>query len=219
MADLIEEVCRHTRPHCRGGDIQDFARQPADLAHSVLAFGIEEVDFGAIQALFSSRNARLVPVGAFDGLGNGTPWGKWIDRLDGSGEGKGRKRVVRASAWVGRRQDFGRQEFVKQGELSLLLLVDSSVLRLGGAMSAYGAGQNCDRLRTQFRLKQSCEQKKLSCTFALRQVGHCSAPASFLQSAPRQGRLVGAVGLASDILGGGRRAQRQVKQQRVYIRM
>jgi hypothetical protein len=150
-----------------------------------------------------------MPVGASDGLGNGAPWRERIDGLHGPGEGKGRERIVSACVWIGRRHDLGGEELVKHGELSLLLLVYSSVLRLGGATSAGGAGRKGGGWPTQFRLKQSCEQKKLSCTFALRQVGHCSVPASFSQSAPRHMRLVGAVALASGMLGDGRRAQRQ----------
>lgn len=38
---------------------------------------------------------------------------------------------------------------------------------------------------TQLRLKQSCEQKKLSLRPSFRQVGHWRAPASFSQSTPR----------------------------------
>lgn len=41
------------------------------------------------------------------------------------------------------------------------------------------------RIHTQFFLKQSCEQKKLSLMPSLRHVGHCKDPASFSQSTPK----------------------------------
>ena len=47
------------------------------------------------------------------------------------------------------------------------------------------------RKHTQFPLKQSWEQKKLSFIPSLRHVGHCNDPASFLQSAPRHFFLEG----------------------------
>lgn len=43
---------------------------------------------------------------------------------------------------------------------------------------------------TQFFLKQSCEQKILSSTPALTQVGHCKVSASLSQSAPRHLRVL-----------------------------
>lgn len=46
-------------------------------------------------------------------------------------------------------------------------------------------------VRTQFLLKQSWAQKKLSLTPSFKHVGHCSAPASLSQSAPRHFFLVG----------------------------
>lgn len=45
------------------------------------------------------------------------------------------------------------------------------------------------RAPTQLRLKQSCEQKKLSVPI-LRQVGHCKVPASLGQSTPMHFRTV-----------------------------
>jgi hypothetical protein len=42
---------------------------------------------------------------------------------------------------------------------------------------------------TQFLLKQSCEQKKLSLMPSLRQVGHCRVPASLPQSSPMHLRV------------------------------
>ena len=45
------------------------------------------------------------------------------------------------------------------------------------------APHKISRLPTQLRLKQSCEQKKLSTPF-LRHIGHCSVLASFEQSSP-----------------------------------
>jgi hypothetical protein len=141
VANLIKVVGRDTRPDRCGGNVQDLARQPADGTHRVLAFGIEEVDFEAVQALFGPRNACLMPVGASDGLRNGTPWRERIDGLHGPSEGKGRERIVGACVWIGRRHDLGGEELVKHRELSLLLLVYNSVLRLGGATSAGGAGR------------------------------------------------------------------------------
>jgi hypothetical protein len=44
---------------------------------------------------------------------------------------------------------------------------------------------------TQFFLKQSCEQKKLSLMPSFRQVGHCNEPASLGQSTPRHFLFVG----------------------------
>lgn len=46
-------------------------------------------------------------------------------------------------------------------------------------------------VRTQFLLKQSWAQKKLSLIPSFKHVGHCSAPASLSQSAPRHFFLVG----------------------------
>lgn len=45
--------------------------------------------------------------------------------------------------------------------------------------------------RTQLRLKQSCEQKKLSLMSSFRHVGHCKLPACSLQSTPMHLRFVG----------------------------
>lgn len=46
-------------------------------------------------------------------------------------------------------------------------------------------------VRTQFLLKQSWAQKKLSLIPSFKHVGHCSAPASLSQSAPRHFFLAG----------------------------
>lgn len=53
---------------------------------------------------------------------------------------------------------------------------------------------------TQFFLKQSWEQKKLSLTPSFKHVGHCKEPASFSQSAPKHFFFVG----GSDVMVGGR---------------
>jgi len=60
----------------------------------------------------------------------------------------------------------------------------------------------CGR-RTQLRLKQSCEQKKLSFNPSFRHVGHCRLPASFSQSTPIHFRFAGgsAVMLRVDVGG------------------
>jgi hypothetical protein len=56
-------------------------------------------------------------------------------------------------------------------------------------------------LLTQLRLKQSCEQKKLSLRPSFRQVGHWREPASFSQSTPRHFFLAG----GSEVMMNGRR--------------
>lgn len=50
-------------------------------------------------------------------------------------------------------------------------------------------GSDADRISTQFFLKQSCEQKKLSLPIFW-QVGHCSVLASFGQSVPMHFRVM-----------------------------
>lgn len=62
VADLIEGVGRDTWFDCCGGDVQHLAGESADLAHCVLAGGIEKDDFGAMEAQFSFGNARIGPV-------------------------------------------------------------------------------------------------------------------------------------------------------------
>lgn len=54
--------------------------------------------------------------------------------------------------------------------------------------------------RTQFFLKQSCEQKKLSLMPKVKHLGHCRAEASLSQSTPRHFLLVGG---SSAMVGGG----------------
>lgn len=62
--------------------------------------------------------------------------------------------------------------------------------RRGNAGCSFPRPSRAIRL-TQFFLKQSWEQKKLSLIPSFRHVGHCSEPASFSQSALRHLRLVG----------------------------
>lgn len=66
-----------------------------------------------------------------------------------------------------------------------------------------GAGPVKTGQLTQFFLKQSCEQKKLSLMPSFRQVGHCSEPASLGQSTPRHFFLAGgSIAMASCKAGG-----------------
>lgn len=55
--------------------------------------------------------------------------------------------------------------------------------------------------RTQFFLKQSCEQKKLSLISSFKHVGHCRVPASFGQSVPMHMRFCSVVAVMLLMLG------------------
>jgi len=70
--------------------------------------------------------------------------------------------------------------------------------RRGQSSATLAVVPGTGRQRTQFFLKQSCEQKKLSLTPSFRQVGHCNEPASFSQSAPRHFFFVGGSEVMAD---------------------
>lgn len=90
-----------------------------------------------------------------------------------------------------------------------MMLVSLCVIGDGGVVS--GAIQHRIWKHTQLRLKQSCEQKKLSLISTLRHVGHCKVPASSVQSTPKHFRFAGgsevilegdAYGICGDKVGG-----------------
>jgi hypothetical protein len=94
-----------------------------------------------------------------------------------------------AGSWIWFRNNLWREDFAEGITLSFVsflvfILVDARLL--AWKVWSWRSGRLC----TQFLLKQSCEQKKLSLSIFL-QVGHCSELASLSQSTPRHFRLGG----------------------------
>ena len=120
MTDLIKVIRGYARLKLRGSDVQYFAGQLTNLAHRLLGFGVEKIDFGPIKALLSPRYARFGIVRVRYRLRDGTSRRKWIDRPDGAGKRMGRERVIEPGSWIGFRKTAFRG----------VSLVHSTILRL-----------------------------------------------------------------------------------------
>lgn len=131
-----------------------------------------------------------------DRLRNGAHGRQWVDGSEGAGELEGREWVEVTGSWIRFRNYLRRKEV---GE-DITLLMNGLVLALDKSkyMVSYDMSSKATRVHhtvpfknvnrsfrslTQLRLKQSCEQKKLSVPI-FRQVGHWSVPASLVQSTP-----------------------------------
>lgn len=192
MHHLIDPICRDPRAHLPRRNVQHLSRQPAHLAHALDGFGVQDGDPGArADGLLGARHAARVVVGQPDVLGHGAARRQRVHGAERAREGEGREGVVVACLGVRRGHDRGREEVLEQRGLCLVDLFVLALVRVlviagrvrGGGEGAFrrGRGRKCVK-PTQFFLKQSCEQKKLSLP-SFWHVGHWSCPASLLHPA------------------------------------
>jgi len=192
MDDLVDLVGRYAGFEGSGSNVQDFSCQPADFPHLLLRSSIQEIDLVCAQGAASLGDAVGGIVRVRYRLGHFALLREGVDRPQRAREGEGRERVVVSGLWIRFRHYFRREEVV---EYTGFLLVHSLVC---GLYDSNDGGQQmpCSLLRlrgllTQFFLKQSWEQKKLSLMPSFRHVGHCREPASLGQSTPRHFFLAG----------------------------
>jgi hypothetical protein len=209
MDNLVDLVGRDAGLQGSRSNVQDFSCQPADFPHLLLRRGVQEVDLVCAQGAAGLGDAIGGVVWVGDRLGHFPLLRERVDRPQGAREGEGREGVVVAGLWIRFRHYFRREEVV---EYTGFLLVHALMSGLeDGESSANalicicsGAGPVETGQLTQFFLKQSWEQKKLSLMPSFRQVGHCSEPASLGQSTPRHFFLAGgSIAMASCKAGGG----------------
>lgn len=179
--NLINVVCGHTWLDCGRRKIQNFPRQTTNLSHAFLLFFVENGNVVAPnELLFRPRNAIFGVVGVWNGLGDWATGRKRVNRTQGSGERVRGKRIVLAGSWIWFRNYFWGENVAQ--DIVTLGFVDGFVRTLQRALDRSTKKRRVNS-HTQLRLKQSCEQKKLSVP-AFKQVGHCKVPASLGHSTP-----------------------------------
>ena len=118
VADLIQVVGGDSWFHLGSDNVEDLSRQAADLAHTILGLGIQELDLIPAQGA-ALGYARGSIVGVGDRLGHGASLRQRVDGSQGPGEGVGREGVELASRWIRFRDDLRRNEVVNDTVLSL----------------------------------------------------------------------------------------------------
>lgn len=88
VAHLVKVVCGDAWLELRSRDIQNLASQSTNLAHRILALGVQNIDFESIEAILARWYSRLGPVRVLYGLGESAPGRKRIDGPHGTGKGK-----------------------------------------------------------------------------------------------------------------------------------
>lgn len=99
--NLVDVIGRHTRFGCRSSNVEDLASKFADLAHSILAcliVNLELVSVGERAAVLGV--AVLPPDGVGDRLGEGSVLGERVDGSKLSTVGVVWKRVIEAGSWI-----------------------------------------------------------------------------------------------------------------------
>ena len=180
-------ICRDARLDLSGRNIKHLSSQATDLPHAFLLLLVQDGDIvSPDKLLLGSRNAILRVVGMGDGLRDGSRGGQRIDGSQGAGELVGGEGIVKTGGWIWFRNYLWREEV---GE-DITLFMDGLVFALTRelvlrTLARKLAQRMClgQTKPTQLRLKQSCEQKKLSVPI-FRQVGHCRLPALFSHSTP-----------------------------------
>lgn len=83
--DLVDLVGRDTRADGGGGNVEDFARKTADLAHALLCLGVEALDLvGAHERAAVLRDAVAGIVGVGDRGGNLSAFRKRVNGAQGA---------------------------------------------------------------------------------------------------------------------------------------
>jgi hypothetical protein len=156
---LVDMVRRSTRLHLPRSNIQDLARQTADLAHPILLLLIQDRDVvPAYKLLLGPREAVLRVVGMGDGFGNGPRRRQGVDGAQGAGVLEGGERIELSGGWVWFRNYLWREQV---GEDITLRLVHGLVFALSRGVSTSAqrvrVRHTCCHTRkpTQLRLKQS----------------------------------------------------------------
>jgi len=94
------------------GDVENFTREAADLAHAVLGFGVEYLD------LIPARHGSVLgdtifgPFGVSYALGDDTLRREGIDGAEGASIVEGREGVEVASSWIGFRNYLRSKDVV-----------------------------------------------------------------------------------------------------------
>ena len=127
--NLIDIIGRHTRADGGSGDIQDLAREAADLSHGVLGLRIEDVDLRSAGTRAVLRDSILGPLGVRYAFGDDAFWRERVDGSEGAGVVEGRERVVDTSSWIWFRNYLRRDYMV---ENITLRFVEGLVLALKG---------------------------------------------------------------------------------------
>jgi hypothetical protein len=157
MNDLVYVVGSHTRPHFLRRNIEHLSCQPTDLAHSILLLLVQDRNLiPPYEYLLGARYPIFCIVRMLDFRRYLSFWRQRVYRPQSARKRKGREGVVLAVCWVGFRDNIRWKEIT---ERITLCLVDCLMVALLAQSVFLGPSSRTGLLCTQFRLKQSCEQK------------------------------------------------------------
>lgn len=135
MDNLVDIIGRDSGADGGGGDIQDLAREAADLPHRILGLRVEDVDLRPARPRAVLRNAVFGPLGVGYSLRNDALRREGVDGSDGARVVEGGEGVVDARSWIRFRNYLRREDMMEDVTLRL---VEGLVLALGGELVRCG---------------------------------------------------------------------------------
>ena len=182
MHDLVDLVCRDARLDGSRSNVKYFSCESAYFAHALNALLIQYIDFVS-SYIWIVWYAVLRPLRMWYRLRYISLFCQRVDRSQGARVRVRGKWIEESGFWIDLRNNVRSTKVTDEVRTLVKHFMFSLKLRVSILLLPWVLVLLRPRLPTQLRLKQSCEQKKLSTPISLH-LGHCNVLASLSQFSP-----------------------------------